>query len=151
MIRLQLPSHLAYRDLAVRTVAAACRLVACSGWRAPSAEFQQAVVSAFGEAFNQVASQSPGGTTDREIELEIDVSPDGIVLRLLDHAASFDGWSLPPPRLDDLPVSGLGFFIIRSMMDEVTYRAGRPNMLSMTKRFHPPALSEVEAQQASAR
>ena len=45
------------------------------------------------------------------------------------------------PDLDALPESGMGIYIIKSFMDEVTYRSsdrpGAPNVLSMTKHFRP--------------
>jgi serine/threonine-protein kinase RsbW len=40
---------------------------------------------------------------------------------------------VPNPDLDSLPESGLGIFIMRSCMDDVTYVSGAPNVLSMTK------------------
>src|SRR5512139_1500703 len=75
-IRLSVPGTLRYRDLAVRLVAEAARLVSCSAQRAPNDLFDRdvrdpfdtAVVSAFAEIFNNVAvhayKRASGGTID---------------------------------------------------------------------------------------
>ncbi len=124
-----------YRDLAVRVVAAACKLVGARGTALQAhSDFDDQVVSAFGEAFNNVALH---GWTDApgEIEIEIESGSDFITVRLADYGSSFDLASIPAPDLDELPESGMGLFIIKSFMSEVSYRAGSPNVLSLTKRL----------------
>ena len=128
MIRALIPSRLEYRDLAIRLVASACKLVPRGG-----DDFGNEVVSAFSEALNNVVLHG-GGVPSDEIEIEIDLADDGLTLRLKDYGASFDPDAVPTPDLDALPESGLGVFIIRSFMDDVSYEAGRPNVLAMTKR-----------------
>jgi serine/threonine-protein kinase RsbW len=134
MIRLRVPGALKYRDLAVRAVAAACKLV---GPRevASRRQFDDQVVSAFGEAFNNAALHSYSGRDHGEVEIEIDVAAEAVTIRLLDWGNSFAMDDVPDPDLDLLPESGLGIFIIKSFMDDVSYRAGSPNILSMTKRL----------------
>ncbi|MSP62759.1 MAG: ATP-binding protein [Myxococcales bacterium] len=129
MIYVRIPGNLRYRDLAVRAVAAASKLVG-TGDR----HFDDEVVSAFGEAFNNIALH---GYRDHqgEVEIEIEVGADWLTIHLRDRGASFDVSDIPDPDLDTLPESGLGIFIIRSFMDEVSYLAGEPNLLSMTKRY----------------
>lgn len=137
MVNVRIPGTLRYRDLAIRAVAAASKLVG-TGDR----DFDDQVVSAFGEAFNNIALHSyrerPG-----EIEVEIDIGGDWITIRLLDRGASFDYSAVKEPDLDAMPESGLGLFIIRSFMDEVCYAAGAPNVLSMTKRYLTHAVTEA--------
>jgi serine/threonine-protein kinase RsbW len=140
MIRLRVPGALKYRDLAVRAVAAACKLVGStdshsSGPIRTNRDFDDQVVSAFGEAFNNAALHSYRGRPDGHVEIEIDVGSESITLRILDYGAGFDIGDVPEPDLDSLPESGLGIFIIKSFMDEVSYTAGAPNVLSMTKRL----------------
>lgn len=137
MIHLRVPGSLRYRDLAVRVVAAACKLVGGSdgGARAHGAWDDQ-VVSAFGEAFNNAAIHSYRGNPG-DVVVEVDVEPAQITIRLIDYGSSFDIDRVPEPDLDTLPESGLGLFIIRSFMDEVSYHAGSPNVLTMTKRCDP--------------
>jgi serine/threonine-protein kinase RsbW len=137
VIRLRVPGALKYRDLAVRAVAAACKLVGADGGGpiVGKRDFDDQVVSAFGEAFNNAALHSYRGRAPGEVDIEIEIDRDTITIRLLDFGNSFDPDSVPEPDLDALPESGLGIFIIKSFMDEVTYEAGAPNVLRMTKRL----------------
>jgi serine/threonine-protein kinase RsbW len=138
VIRLRVPGALKYRDLAVRAVAAACKLVGADHGApigGPRREFDDQVISAFGEAFNNAALHSYRGRPAGEVDIEIDIALDTITIRLLDFGNSFDPEAVPEPDLDTLPESGLGIFIIKSFMDEVSYQAGAPNVLQMIKRL----------------
>jgi serine/threonine-protein kinase RsbW len=134
MIKLRVPGALEYRDLAVRAVGAACKLV---GDPDPTGsgdkEFVDQVVSAFGEAFNNAAIHSYAGAAG-DVEIEIEIGELHITIRVLDYGKSYDFSSVPQPDLDMLPESGMGLYIIRSFMDDVSYVPGAPNVLSMTKR-----------------
>jgi serine/threonine-protein kinase RsbW len=127
VIRAILPNRLTYRDLAIRLVASACKLVPQGGDR-----FSNEIVSAFSEALNNVVIHG-GGSPEDEIEIEIDPGEDRLTVRLKDNGMSFDPRTAPFPDLDALPESGMGAFIIMSFMDQVSYVAGSPNTLSMTK------------------
>jgi len=138
MIRLRVPGALRYRDLAVRAVAAACKLVGASQEaEAPlrPRDFDDQVVSAFGEAFNNAAIHCYRGRDPGDVEIELEVADDTITIRMLDYGNSFDPDAVPAPDLDALPESGMGIFIIKSFMDEVSYQPGAPNVLSMVKRL----------------
>ena len=136
MIRLRVPGLLKYRDLAVRTVAAVCKLAYDErgpGSRRPGTNFDEEVVSAFGEAFNNIAIHGYRNRPAGDVEIEMQLSLDRMTIRLIDYGNSFDIGLVPEPNLDTLPESGLGIFIIRSFMDAVAYTPGQPNVLSMTK------------------
>jgi anti-sigma B factor antagonist len=141
MIRLTVPCKLEYRDMALRVVAGACRIVRPR--RATDvgpAEFDDQVVTAVGEAFTNVVlhGENPEGAV---IDLEIDSAVDRLIVRLKDQGKPFDLSTVPVPDLDRAPESGLGVHIMKSWMDEVTYERGRPganpspNVLSMTRRL----------------
>jgi serine/threonine-protein kinase RsbW len=134
-IRLQVPGVLQFRDLCIRVVAAACKLVPARGTVASEAyaSFDDEVISAFGEAFNNAAIHSYRGQPAGRVDIEIDVANDHITLRICDYGRSFDPTAVLDPDLDSLPESGLGLYIMRSFMDTVLYQAGAPNVLSMTK------------------
>lgn len=136
-----------YRDLAVRVVGAACKLVGSSaGDSGPlrlNNDFDHQVVSAFGEAFNNAAIHSYRGEIG-DVDMEIDVGEDRITIRMRDWGPSFLLDDVPEPDLDALPESGLGLFIIRSFMDDVQYRPGSPNVLSMTKHVDPAGRAALE-------
>ncbi|MEJ7732058.1 MAG: ATP-binding protein [Polyangiaceae bacterium] len=130
MIRLSVPGTLEYRDVAMRVVSAASKLVQP---RRRSTRFDAEVVSAFGEAFNNIAMH---GYVDEpgEVEVEIALEDDGIRLRITDRGRSFDPLEVPDPELDDLPERGMGLFIIRSFVDRMVYTPGDPNVLELEKR-----------------
>jgi serine/threonine-protein kinase RsbW len=142
VIRVKLPGLLEYRDLAIRMVASACKLVhtrrreqlGTGPFPRVDTTFDAEVISAFSEAFNNIALHSyerRGG----DLEIEIETEADGIVIRLLDYGKSYDFSQVPEPDLEALPESGLGIYIMRSCMDDVTYAIGRPNVLTMTKKL----------------
>jgi serine/threonine-protein kinase RsbW len=133
-IRLRLLGILDYRDVALRAVSAACKLVAPVPHEGAWQDFHAQVVSAVGEAFNNVVMHGYAGRSDGHIELRISTKGGGIRIELRDWGSSFDPSLVPVPDLDDLPESGLGFYIMKSFMD-IDYRPGRPNLLTLTKRL----------------
>ena len=139
VIHLRVPGTLRYRDLAVRVVGSACKLVGTpddSTGPIRNTQWDNEVVSAFGEAFNNAAIHSYRGAPG-DVEIEVDPGVAAITIRLIDYGKSFALDDVPQPDLDSLPESGLGLYIIRSFMDEVKYVAGSPNVLSMTKYLDP--------------
>ena len=146
-IRLSVPGTLRYRDLAVRIVAEAARLVSRSAQRYPNDPldhdvrdpFDTAVVSAFAEIFNNVAihayKRKDGGT----IEIAITPNDRELVIEVKDHGSPFDIDEVPPlpSELDEdsLPEGGMGIHIAKTMLDEVTYEPGPPNLWRLCKRL----------------
>jgi serine/threonine-protein kinase RsbW len=139
LIRLHVPGSLEYRDLAIRVVAAACKLVGGDERRrgavTPWADFDSQVISAFSEAFNNAALHNYRNRPLGELEIEVETERDRITIRLADYGESFDLAQVAAPDLDALPESGLGIYIIQSFMDEVVYRSGARNVLSMSKQI----------------
>ncbi|MCE9575446.1 MAG: ATP-binding protein [Deltaproteobacteria bacterium] len=142
-VRLSMPGSLRYRAVAVRVVAEACRLVS-----RPDAEgdasspaydlthpFDAAVVSAFAEIFNNIAIHAYGRRGDGGIDIAIWVTDDSIEVELRDHGSPFDLSSVPVPALDELHEGGMGIHIARSLLDEVEYEPGPPNLWRLRKRL----------------
>lgn len=151
-IRLTVPGTLRYRDLAVRIVAEAARLVSRSAQRAPNDPldhdvrdpFDTAVVSAFAEIFNNVAIhayQRKGGGT---IDIAIMPKDRELVIEVKDQGHPFDIDEVPPlPSeldVDTLPEGGMGIHIAKTMLDEVSYEPGPPNLWRLRKRLQGGAL-----------
>lgn len=134
LIRLQLAGILEHRDVALRAVSTACKLVTPRPQGRSWNEFQMQVVSAVGEAFNNVVLHGYAGRKEGSIDLRIQTRRGLIRIELRDWGASFDPTKVPPPAFDTLPESGLGLYIMQSFM-HMTYRAGRPNLLTLSKRF----------------
>lgn len=111
-------------------------------------EFDDRVVSAVGEAFNNVAIHGYRGRRPGTVSLELELIRDGIRIRLTDTGAVFDPSGAPVPHLASLPESKMGLFIIRSCMDTVTYEQGtpptRPNVLTLTKHYERAGLEAAE-------
>jgi len=77
---------------------------------------------------------------ERMITLDLCRTRDRCILTLRDHGRPFDLTALPAPRLKtDLRrrrPGGLGVYLIRTLMDEVTYRSeDGVNTLTMIKRL----------------
>ncbi len=117
-------------------------------WRAaglPPAEaatFELALEEIF---MNVVMHGSPAGR-EPLIEVSLELCDGEMILSVEDDGPPFDPLSLPPPdvtaSLEERRVGGLGVFLVRQMMDEVSYRrTGKRNQLRSSKRVAPPATS----------
>ncbi|HEY3499066.1 MAG TPA: ATP-binding protein [Polyangiaceae bacterium] len=151
MIRLSVPGTLLYRDIVLRVVASACRLVkpltAKQEASREVADFSDKFVSAVGEAFNNVALHAYRGRAAGHVEMELEVEGDRLTVRLIDTGTGFDPTEEHPPDLRSLPESHMGLYIIRSCVDDVSYRRGNPplvpNVLTLTKRRVTAPSAEV--------
>jgi serine/threonine-protein kinase RsbW len=144
VITLTVPGALMYRDVAVRVVGAACKLLGPAGGDRASSpdlgeEFASQVVSAFGEAFNNLALHGYKGVADGRIDIEVTSIVDGdgegeLTIRIRDTGRVFDPREyLELPDVE--PERGMGLFIIRNFIDEIAYEKGPPNVLQLKKRF----------------
>ena len=74
------------------------------------------------------------------VEVSLNLGNDAVTMTVEDDGPQFDPLSLPPPdvtaTLADRKVGGLGVFLVRNIMDTVTYArtAGR-NRLRISKRL----------------
>lgn len=144
-ILVSVPGRLEFREVAVRAVAAASRLV---GGRqnvdrpadqAPfdlSNTFDAELVSAFSEVFNNVVMHSYQLRSGR-VDIEIAADDTGITLQLTDRGTPFDISQVPSPELDSMPDHGLGIHIAKSFVDELSYEPGPPNVWRLTKYARP--------------
>jgi len=79
-----------------------------------------------------------------QVEVSLKLGTDAVTMTVEDDGPQFDPLSLPPPDLTvslaDRKVGGLGVFLVRKLMDTVSYErvAGR-NQLRMSKRLDGPA------------
>jgi serine/threonine-protein kinase RsbW len=90
------------------------------------------------EVFMNVAMHGGGEQGPATVWLELERTDGKLNLSLSDDGPAFDPLALPTPDLDapleERPVGGLGVYLVREMMDDVSYshRGGR-NCLSMWK------------------
>lgn len=146
-IRLTVPGTLRYRGIAVRVVAEAARLVSGSLPRDPKDPldtdvrhpFDTAIVSAFMEIFNNVAIHAYQRAGGGLIELTLTPSRHQLVIELTDTGRAFALHEVAPlpTALDEanLPERGMGIHIARTMLDEMTYHPGPPNLWRLCKRM----------------
>lgn len=110
-------------------------------WSASALPAEQALAFelALEEVFMNVVmhgAQRAGGIPVVEVALR---HADGrLTMTVEDDGPQFDPLTLPPPKLtgslEERPVGGLGVFLVRKMMDTVSYqRIGARNRLRMTK------------------
>src|SRR4051812_10683052 len=117
MIRLSVPGTLHFRDVVLRVAASSCRLMRSMavGKQEPSrdeSEFDDKVVSAVGEAFNNVAIHAYRGRAAATVDLEFEVRPEGITIRFMDTGADFEPALELTPDLALLPESNMGLYIM---------------------------------------
>jgi|SRR5215471_1688967 len=143
-IRLTVLGVLEHRDVVLRAISAACKLVTSHPFGPEWNDFQQQVVSAVSEAFNNLVLHGYEGRSDGRVDVLIQTAPGKIQIELRDWGRGFDPKAVPMPELDALPESGLGLYIMRSFMG-VSYRRGRPNLLKMTKKLAERAASPPPA------
>ena len=91
---------------------------------------------------NLVMHGAPAGRVPR-VEVSLDLCDGCLTLVIEDDGPSFDPLSLAAPdvtaSLEKRRVGGLGVYLVRQMMDAVSYRRlGGRNQLSMTKRVREP-------------
>lgn len=99
-----------------------------------------AVQLAVDEACSNIIEHAYGGEGVGEIQCTCKVNGKGLTVVLRDRGQPFDPGSIPEPltgnRLEDLAPGGAGLYLMRKMMDEVTFEFSPEtgNVLTMTKR-----------------
>ncbi len=136
----RLPALLQNRPLAIDLVSTLIRHVLTA-----DREFHHEMITAFGEAFNNIVIHGYRDRTDGILEVEAELGEDSMTLRLSDTGRAFDFEALDPPDLTSMPEGGMGVFMIHALIDEVVYRRGSPNVLSLRK-LTTPAASTNEAE-----
>jgi serine/threonine-protein kinase RsbW len=149
----EVPGEIAYRHVVLRAVAALCKVASerVSGRRAPAGALTQQVVSAVGEAFNNIVLHCYRDRESDIVRVRMRIQANILHVTVEDFGSSFDPATAPLPDLEALPESGLGIFIMRSLMDEVSYRPGRPNVLTLSKRIQecPAGLPKISGRRTT--
>lgn len=136
-VSIGVPCDLRYRNAVGALIQQICNRLEMEG-EAPGTGYH--VVSAFNEAFNNLALYT-GDRTER-VEVELELTRTQLIMLLKDSGQSFDFDSVEQPPIETLPESGLGIYIIRAAMNEVEYQPGsrdKVNVLRMVKHLqgHP--------------
>jgi serine/threonine-protein kinase RsbW len=133
----EVPGEITYRHMVLRAVSAVCKVAIerVCGRYAPAGALTDQVVSAVGEAFNNIVIHCYRNRASDIVRLRMKIQDNVLHLTVEDFGRSFDPVNAPLPDLEAMPESGLGIFIMRSMMDEVSYQPGQPNVLTLSKRI----------------
>ena len=91
------------------------------------------------EAVSNVILYAYPAGTDGLVDIEAYIGMDRIEFIITDSGVPFDPTAVPAPDLSgdlrERPIGGLGIYLVRSIMDQVTYsREKGKNILSMTKK-----------------
>jgi serine/threonine-protein kinase RsbW len=74
---------------------------------------------------------------DTMVHISIGISADEILIKVYDCGQGFDINAIPPPNFEQLEDRGRGIYIIKSLMDSVSYRKlSNENVLEMSKKLH---------------
>ena len=146
MVRLTIPAQHVFRDLVVSAVLTAVDAEA----GILDADARDEIVSALGEAFNNVVLHAYRDVRDGTVDVRVTATPSSVEIVISDRGRAFDPSTVPAyeaPQIDDdgaldaigllsLREGGMGLYIMRSCVDEMTYVAGgngRPNVLVLRK------------------
>ncbi len=132
-VTIRVPGSVAHRDTVLNEVAALCRRATRNACDRVSQQFIDELVSAVGEAFNNIAIHAYEGTAVDEVQVDVWFDEAEVTATLRDYGKHFDPDAVQRPSLGELPESGLGVYIIRACVDGVTYTPGRPNTLTLRK------------------
>ncbi|PLS82941.1 MAG: ATP-binding protein [Chloroflexi bacterium] len=81
------------------------------------------------EACTNIVEHAYAGRNDGRIKiaLMLDEQPRRLVVDIHDTGGSFDITQAREPNLDDAQIHGYGLFLIRNLMDEMSYTPGPSN------------------------
>lgn len=99
-----------------------------------------AIQLAVDEACTNIIEHAYGGEVDENVEVRCGFKDETLTIVLCDWGQPFDPASVPEPNLNDelsdRKIGGLGVYLMRKMMDSVSYETlpGPVNTLTLTKR-----------------
>lgn len=135
-ISLSVPCQLVSRDAVSSLVEHIC--VQLEKEREPEG-FRYQVVSAFNEAFNNLARHGGEKLKDKNIMVVVEVTDSQIIIELHDSGKGFNflkKLEQDVPEPGELRESGMGLFIMRSFMSELKYQSSTEdgvNVLRMVR------------------
>jgi len=90
------------------------------------------LTEAMANAIKYANSEDP----DTMVHISIGISADEILIKVYDCGQGFDINSIPSPNFEQLEDRGRGIYIIKSLMDSVSYRKlCNENVLEMSKKL----------------
>ena len=91
------------------------------------------LTEAMANAIKYASAEDP----EKLVHILINISEDALVIKVFDKGQGFDINSIPAPNFEKLEDRGRGIFLIKTLMDSVSYKKVRNgNMLEMSKKLH---------------
>jgi serine/threonine-protein kinase RsbW len=88
------------------------------------------------EAMANAIKYAYAGDPQTMVHICISISADEILIKVFDNGQGFDINAIPAPNFEQLEDRGRGIYIIKSLMDRVSYRKhGKGNVLEMAKKL----------------
>ena len=106
-----------------------------------SLKIQMQIEVAVDELFTNIASYAYApGTGEATVRFDVQEDPKTVIITFIDGGKPFDPLAQEAPDItlsaEERPIGGLGIFIVRKTMDQVTYeRKDGKNILQITKRL----------------
>ena len=105
-----------------------------------------ALLVAVGEICNNIIKHAYRGQPGFPIVITLDVFEDRFVVTTEDKGVTFNPSVYRPPDLDSVPEGGMGLFLVRQTVDEVTFDVARPEGTRWTLvKYRPGAAPERRA------
>ncbi len=143
-ISLLVPCHLMSRDAISSLVERICVQLEKEG---EPEGFRYQVVSAFNEAFNNLARHGGEKLKDKDIMVVVEVTDDQIVIELHDRGKGFkflNKLEQDVPEPGELRESGMGLFVMRSFMSELKYNASNEDGVNVLRMIRKLTRSEQQ-------
>ena len=105
-----------------------------------SEDFLHGVHVALDEVVSNTIRHGYDDSAHHRIRILVELAGSELVMRVEDDAAEFNPLTVPEPDLTvplkDRAVGGLGIFLVRKLMDSVSYeRRGERNILTLSKKL----------------
>ncbi|MDY7041920.1 MAG: ATP-binding protein [Chloroflexota bacterium] len=133
-VELTIPSQLRYLPLVSSCVRGFCRwTLGLSGYEKAAYNVQLAVH----EAATNIIEHAYGGVADGRVEFVLRSRGSCLEIEINDHGEGFDFNSIPSPSLIGPQERGYGIFLIKNLVDEVSYQSDpvAGNRLRLVKHF----------------
>ena len=123
VIRLELPANFKYLNVLGACVGAMLERVEDLADREIVA---YNVELALHETCTNIVAHAYAGKTGRiDVEIHLEEEPRRLVIDLRDNGMSFNLDATPQPNLNEAQTNGYGLFLIKELLDEVTYNPGK--------------------------
>lgn len=89
------------------------------------------------EAMVNAIKHANAADPDKMVHIFINISADELLIKVFDKGQGFDINAVPPPDLNGLKERGRGIFLIKTLMDSVSYKkVANGNVLQMSKKLN---------------